>query len=124
MSNDQDLKRISNRDLIYALFLQHNNKAPVTDNLNTLVIKELCKTFLELLKELFNKCLLICNFPKIWKRRSVEFFLKRKKVLSRQESIVLYPCSRLSGRLWNHQNKNYDIPGILWIVTWLAALFS
>lgn len=70
---------ITYRELRYAVQNQHINKAPGYDDLDPLVIKNLCKSFPALMLNLFNRCMLLGYFPTSWKKGIVVFFRKKNK---------------------------------------------
>lgn len=70
---------VTNRELKYALNMQHNGKAPGHDMLDALIVKNFCKSCNLYVRRMFTTCLQHGYFPKQWKKGLVIFFKKRNK---------------------------------------------
>lgn len=79
LGDDDDYNEFTVRELRYVLAQQHNNKAPGYDDLDALIIKNLCYNYTDLILSLFNRCYRMGYFPNIWKKGLVVFFRKRNR---------------------------------------------
>lgn len=105
------------KEINSAINEQNNLKAPGHDKIDAFIIKNINKTNKNLLKELFNKCLILNYFPKEWKIANVIFFSKQNKdpkLPSSYRPICLLPMlGKIYERLLKHrinyhlENNNY-----------------
>lgn len=70
---------VTNRELKYALNMQHNGKAPGYDLIDALIVKNFCRVCNIYARRLFTTCLQFGHFPKYWKKGIAIFFKKRNK---------------------------------------------
>lgn len=70
---------VTNRELKYALSMQHNGKAPGHDLIDALIVKNFCRSCNTYVRRLFTTCLQYGHFPYQWKKGLVIFFKKRNK---------------------------------------------
>lgn len=77
--DEADFIPFTRRELKYTVRMQHVNKAPGFDELDPLVVRNLCGTHGDLMLDLYNKCFRLGYFPEYWKRGKVVFFRKRNK---------------------------------------------
>lgn len=74
------IQEVTSRELGYAICKQENNKAPGSDLLDALIVKNVCiKSIKIYVKRLLTTCLRFGDFLKVWKNGLVIFFRKRNK---------------------------------------------
>lgn len=76
---DLDFIPVTNREIKHAIGQQSISKAPGPDNIDAIVVKNLCNVFPEVIRAILNLCLSLSHFPYIWKAGMVIFFRKRNK---------------------------------------------
>lgn len=76
---DTDFIKFSRRELMHAIKCQNNKKAPGADDVDAIVVKNLCFSYVNLMLLLFNTCLRFGHFPTSWKRGMIIFFRKRNR---------------------------------------------
>lgn len=70
---------LTKREFFYAVSCQSLNKAPGHDGIDGRILKNLTTKFFKLFFKLFDKCIQLNYFPKIWKSALPIFFTKKNK---------------------------------------------
>lgn len=103
--DSQDYHPFTKRELKAVLGQQNNNKAPGHDNIDALVVKNLCKTFTPLMLLLFNTCLRLAHFPRVWKKAVIIFFRKRNRPLNSPRSYRPISLLPIMGKVYERLLK-------------------
>lgn len=75
----ETVMEVTDREPRFALTSQKNNKAPGSDRIDALMVKNICSTVPNYIRKLLTTCLRHGHFPDIWKKGLVIFFRKRNK---------------------------------------------
>lgn len=100
-----DFYLFTRRELQFALHCQNNNKAPGADEIDAIIVKNMCTRFRPLLLTVFNTCLRLGHFPTCWKRGIIIFFKKKNRsaaVSNSYRPITLLP---ILGKIYERMLK-------------------
>lgn len=70
---------VTDKELAFALKQQAIGNVPGPDELDAIIVKQICNKHKFFAKMFFDKCLSLGHFPTIWKKGQVIFFSKRNK---------------------------------------------
>lgn len=93
------------RELKTVLYQQSNNKAPGYDNIDAIIVKNLCKTFSILMLNLYNTCLRFGHFPQAWKKGLIIFFRKRNRPANQPRSYRPISLLPILGKVYERLIK-------------------
>lgn len=86
---DDDLKKIYLREIKFALCQQANGKDAGFDNLDAIVVKNICNKFSDLVCAICNKCMARDIFRNAGNQESLYFLESEKSLPNQIESTVL-----------------------------------
>lgn len=104
-SDHPDFKPFMRRELQYALCCQNNNKAPGADDVDAIIIKNLCTKFRPLLLAVYNTCLRFGHFPTSWKRGIIIFFKKKNRPANISKSYRPITLLPILGKVYERMLK-------------------
>lgn len=119
-----DVMEVTTREMRYAMSCQKNNKAPGYDEIDALIVKNICKACPSYVRKLFTTCFRFGHFPRIWKNGLVIFFRKRNKDGKSARSFRPITLLSIFGKLLERIIKIRTMPLLESIGFWDEAQYG